>query len=119
MLTQKRWNDGIESQAFCRVFRIGQDQPTALTRIVVKNSIDAAMMAMKERKQAEINEVMNDSKRKESLSVHDLMRLFGPVGEDGEGRPFIFPSQEAMESEHLRLANIDEEDEEQVMGNEE
>lgn len=113
------WNNAIENQAFCRVFRIGQDQPTALLRVVVKNSIDAAMMAMKERKQKEIDEVMQDAKKKDDLTVQDLMRLFGQVGDDGEGRPFIFPDQDDLEPEHLRLANVDEEDEERFMGNEE
>lgn len=81
---------------------------------------------MKERKQIEIDEVMEDSsaKRKGLPSVADLMKLFGSVGEDGEGRPFIFASgsgdqYDEGDPEHLRLANTDSEDEEQFMGNEE
>ena len=65
---------------------------------------------------------MDDSRRKDAPTVHDLLRLFGnQVGEDGEGRPFIFAEEgdELDEGEHTRLANIDEEDEEQFMGNEE
>lgn len=89
-----------------------------MTRLVVKNTIDAALVAIKERKQMEIDEVMDDSKRREKLSVHDLLRLFGPVGEDEEGKPFIFADgNDEGGPEHLRLANIDEDDEEQRMGN--
>jgi SNF2 family DNA or RNA helicase len=34
------WNQAIEQQAFCRVFRIGQDKETRMLRLVVKNTID-------------------------------------------------------------------------------
>jgi SNF2 family DNA or RNA helicase len=48
------WNSAVEQQAFCRVFRIGQTVETHMTRFVVENTIDAAMMAMKERKEEQI-----------------------------------------------------------------
>lgn len=44
------WNDAVEQQAFCRVFRIGQTNETRLTRLCIKNSMDSAMFAVKERK---------------------------------------------------------------------
>ena len=116
------WNTAVEQQAFCRVFRIGQQKSTEYTRFVVKNTIDEAMMAMKKRKQIEIDEVM-DSKRKNAPTIADLMRLFGPVGEDSEGKAFIFAEEEGQYDEdapeHLRLADIDSEDELHHMGNEE
>ncbi len=74
------------------------------------------MMAMKERKQVEIDEAMSES-RKRDLSVKELMKLFGPVDEDDEGHPFIFAEDDGSE-EHLRVPNLDEEDEEQDMGDE-
>ncbi|EGP84644.1 SNF2 family DNA-dependent ATPase domain-containing protein, partial [Zymoseptoria tritici IPO323] len=52
------WNDAVEQQAFCRVFRIGQVKETQLTRFCVKNTIDAAMFQVKERKIDEIEKVM-------------------------------------------------------------
>lgn len=63
---------------------------------------------------------MNDSKRKETLSVQDLMRLFGEVREDGEGKPFIFAQEPDADEgkEHLRYARADSDDEEVFMGNE-
>ncbi|KAK0316053.1 hypothetical protein LTR82_012346 [Friedmanniomyces endolithicus] len=107
------WNDSVEQQAFCRVFRIGQTRPTMFTKFVVKNTIDSAMMVMKERKQVVIDEAMSDS-RKRDLSVKELMKLFGPVDEDDEGNPFIFAEEDGSE-EHLRVPNLDENDEEQDM----
>lgn len=41
------WNMATENQAFARVYRIGQVQETKFLRVVVKNTIDAAMMATK------------------------------------------------------------------------
>lgn len=32
-----------------------------------------------------------------SLKVEDLMRLFGPVGEDDEGHPFIYVDEDDEE----------------------
>jgi len=74
------------------------------------------MMAMKEKKQLEIDEAMSDSRKRE-MSIKDLMKLFGPVDEDDEGRPFIFAEVDDSE-EHLRVPNLDKEDEEQDMGDE-
>ncbi|KAK0947382.1 hypothetical protein LTR29_001338 [Friedmanniomyces endolithicus] len=110
------WNNSVEQQAFCRVFRIGQTKTTRFTKFVVRDTIDAAMMAMKEKKQLEIDEAMSDSRKRE-MSIKDLMKLFGPVDEDDEGRPFIFAEVDDSE-EHLRVPNLDKEDEEQDMGDE-
>ena len=60
-------------------------------------------MALKERKQIEIDGIMLEARRKELLTVRDLMRLFGNVEDDEHGRPFIFPSQHELESEHPRI----------------
>lgn len=81
----------MEQQAFCRVFRIGQKKETRMTRLCVKNTIDAAIFALQTVKQVQIDAAMDDKTRKEKLDVQDLMRLFGgPVREDENGRPFIF-----------------------------
>lgn len=37
----------VEQQAFARVYRIGQQKETELVRLIVTNTIDAAMMAVK------------------------------------------------------------------------
>lgn len=37
---------------------------------------------------------MDESKRKEKISTDELMRLFGKVVADDEGRPFIFAHRE-------------------------
>jgi SNF2 family DNA or RNA helicase len=54
------WNFAVEEQAFSRVFRIGQVSETFLTRFVVENTVDEAMIKMQGRKKGEIDEVMED-----------------------------------------------------------
>ncbi|KAF2855647.1 hypothetical protein T440DRAFT_159458 [Plenodomus tracheiphilus IPT5] len=84
------WNSASEQQAFCRVFRYGQKEETFMSRLCVNNTVDKRLMDMQERKDAEINAVMeNDGKKKSKMSIRDLMRLFGNLEEDAEGRPFI------------------------------
>ncbi|QDS73153.1 hypothetical protein FKW77_001974 [Venturia effusa] len=82
------WNSSVEQQAFCRVFRIGQEQETSMTRFVVEKTVDENMIRMQERKQKEIDSVMdNDQHRK--LTIPELLRLFGDVGADENGNPFV------------------------------
>lgn len=85
------WNAAAEQQAFCRVFRYGQTEPTFLTRFCVKTSVDERLVEMQERKQAEIDSVMKEdaAARASKMSIRDLMRLFGNLEEDENGRPFI------------------------------
>jgi hypothetical protein len=40
------WNHAVEQQAFGRIFRIGQEKDTYMTRIVVKNSVDMRLLSM-------------------------------------------------------------------------
>lgn len=89
------WNEAVEMQAFCRVFRIGQTRDVELRRFVVKDSIDMDILKMQERKNEEIR--VSTERRKTQLNTVELLRLFGPLatddnGEiiaDGEDEPFI------------------------------
>ncbi|KAF2816286.1 uncharacterized protein BDZ99DRAFT_433386 [Mytilinidion resinicola] len=84
------WNHAIEQQAFCRVFRYGQESKTYMTRFCVRNTVDEKLINMQERKTAEIDEVMeDDGKTMKKLGMRDLLRLFGPVREAEDGTPFI------------------------------
>ena len=57
------WNSAVEQQAIGRVFRFGQKSETAMTRFVVENTVDQRIMEMQERKEKQIERVM-DGKRK-------------------------------------------------------
>ncbi|KAI6861693.1 hypothetical protein KC338_g6497 [Hortaea werneckii] len=110
------WNNAVEQQAFCRVFRIGQTQETEMIRFVVSKTIDSAMMAMKERKTEEIDQVMEEARKKDLPDVSELLRLFGEVGEDDEGHAFIFVD-DPKENE-ARHAESEGENEEGFLANE-
>ncbi|RMZ72733.1 hypothetical protein GMOD_00007755 [Pyrenophora seminiperda CCB06] len=80
------WNMASEQQAFCRVFRIGQDEKTFMSRLCVKNTVDARLVEMQEKKQEEIDLVMEEDGRvMKKMDTRALMRLFGDVEEDAEG----------------------------------
>ncbi|KAF2032710.1 hypothetical protein EK21DRAFT_98852 [Setomelanomma holmii] len=84
------WNSASEQQAFCRVFRIGQKEETYMSRLCVRNTIDERLVEMQKRKDKEINEVMEDNgKTTSKLGIRDLMRLFGNLNDDADGKPFI------------------------------
>ncbi|KAF1839467.1 hypothetical protein BDW02DRAFT_635750 [Decorospora gaudefroyi] len=86
------WNSASEQQAFCRVFRIGQVEETFMSRLCVKNTVDERLIEMQERKEEEIASVMeNDGRtlKKQVMNIGELMKLFGNLAEDSEGKPFI------------------------------
>ncbi|KAF2451686.1 hypothetical protein P171DRAFT_401395 [Karstenula rhodostoma CBS 690.94] len=85
------WNSASEQQAFCRVFRFGQTETTCLTRFCVKNTVDERLMEMQERKEKEIDSVMKEDAgaKASKMGIRDLMRLFGNIRDDEQGRPFI------------------------------
>ncbi|RMD43595.1 hypothetical protein DV735_g1505, partial [Chaetothyriales sp. CBS 134920] len=52
------WNIAAETQAFCRVFRIGQERPCEVVRFAIKDTIDTDILGMQERKSQEIESGM-------------------------------------------------------------
>src|SRR5215469_6068431 len=58
------WNSAVEQQAFGRVFRFGQKFETAMTRFVVKNTVDQKIIEMQERKKEQIERVMDGRRKK-------------------------------------------------------
>lgn len=87
------WNKAIDQQSFCRVYRIGQQKETEMVRLVVRNTIDEAIFALQATKQEAIDAAM-DGERDETVTIAELMRPFGRVHEDENGRPFIFAHDE-------------------------
>ena len=89
------WNSSVEQQAFCRVFRIGQELETHIQRFVVQNSVDERMVQMQDRKSLVIDRALgDDGQAKETTSVNELMKLFGRVDTDEDGHEFIWAEDE-------------------------
>lgn len=80
------WNHGVEQQAFGRIFRIGQNKETWMTRLVVRNSVDMRLLAMQDWKLRACEKAIdNDGQSgasgsgggRETLNLSQLARLFG------------------------------------------
>lgn len=83
------FNSCAEQQAFCRVFRIGQDSETFITRFVVEDSADGKLIDMQLRKNALIGRALEDRSVMAKLTPEEVLRLFGDVRLDKDKRPFI------------------------------
>lgn len=83
------FNSCMEQQAFCRVFRIGQESETFITRFIVNKSADDKLMDMQLKKNALIGRAIDDKSVLSKLTTHDILRLFGEVKFDQNKRPFI------------------------------
>jgi hypothetical protein len=73
----------MENQAFGRAHRIGQEKETYFVKIVVKDSIDEALLQMQQGKETMIAKALQeDASQKTAPTLEELMRLFG-VDADG------------------------------------
>ncbi|KAL9610783.1 MAG: hypothetical protein Q9167_004539 [Letrouitia subvulpina] len=90
------WNNYVEQQAFCRVFRIGQEHETTISRITVKNTVDEALLRIQEIKEKAIGEAMDGLKMLEKLSFSELLDLFGPVQEGENRKEFVLVDDDGV-----------------------
>ncbi|KAI4221368.1 MAG: hypothetical protein LQ349_007857 [Xanthoria aureola] len=88
------WNSSVEQQAFCRVFRIGQDSETFITRFVARNTVDDKLQQMQEAKAKAVGHAMDDEKMLKALSLPELLGLFGQVDGSDVEHPFIVVDDE-------------------------
>ncbi|KAE8354396.1 SNF2 family N-terminal domain-containing protein [Aspergillus coremiiformis] len=84
------WNEAIQDQAFCRLYRIGQSKDVEFVKIIVKNSIDEYLLKMQTRKTVDITSAMGDDILKDRNSIIELLTMFGgTVHEDEAGMIFV------------------------------
>ena len=81
-------------EAFGRVSRIGQESETFVTRLIVRGTVDERLDAMQMEKDKAIGQALETDKNIAAFTVKELMKLFGPVMEDQEGRAFILVDDE-------------------------
>lgn len=103
------FNSSVEEQASCRVFRIGQEFETFMIRFVVENSADSKLMDMQLRKNALINQAIDDKSVMSKLSTEDILRLFGEIKLDNNQRPFVhLDDDEKLDSLFEKRARTDD-----------
>lgn len=83
------WNNALELQAFCRVFRIGQLKETSMLHLVVTKTIDERMQGIKINKQEKIDKVVDENQLRKNMSINDLIALFGRVVEGADGVAYV------------------------------
>ena len=84
-------------KAFCRLWRIGQEDETFITRFVIRNSIDDKLESMQKHKEKLVGGAIDDKNVTANLSVQEVMQLFGDVQFDKKTkRPFIVLDEDEM-----------------------
>lgn len=96
-------------QAFCRVWRIGQEDETFVTRFIVNDTVDDRLEQMQKQKEKIVGAAMDDRSITSKLSAQDVMRLFGEVQIDKQTkRPFIALDDDEKLDAILPLVEDDE-----------
>ncbi len=74
------WNPAVEQQATDRAYRIGQEQPVFVYRLVAEHTVEEKILALQARKQALAGGMYSaDNKAAAPFDAEDLLALFQPV----------------------------------------
>jgi len=75
------WNPAAESQAADRAYRIGQDKPVFVYKLITENTVEEKILLMQERKRALADGIYKGGKKDEALKLtaEDLTALFEPL----------------------------------------
>ncbi len=75
------WNPAVERQATDRAYRIGQDKPVFVYKLITENTVEEKIIALQEKKQALADNVYSvaSDKKKVSFGQSDLMDLLQPI----------------------------------------
>ncbi|PYI15018.1 hypothetical protein BO99DRAFT_393537 [Aspergillus violaceofuscus CBS 115571] len=79
------WNDAVQDQAFCRVWRIGQTQEVEYKKIIVGETIDDYLLRLQSEKLASIDQTIGDEKLKSRDTMEELLNMFADVEVDPNG----------------------------------
>ncbi|WEW57749.1 hypothetical protein PRK78_003216 [Emydomyces testavorans] len=88
------WNEAIEQQAFCRLFRIGQKKDVEIVRITVKNSIDDRIQLIQNKKTTSIDKTMGPDALSARDTLDNILEIFGVVEDEGAEGGFVFLSDD-------------------------
>jgi superfamily II DNA or RNA helicase len=72
------WNPAVEDQATDRAYRIGQDKPVTVVRLVARGTIEEKILSLKSKKRELTRAVIGDDARAlEGLTEEDVRALLG------------------------------------------
>jgi SNF2 family DNA or RNA helicase len=69
------WNPKVEDQAADRAHRIGQDRPVMVYRMVAKDTVEEAILALQERKRQIADAALGEAEQGLALTREDLIAL--------------------------------------------
>jgi superfamily II DNA or RNA helicase len=84
------WNPAVEDQATDRAYRIGQNKPVTVVRLVARGTIEDKILSLKATKRALTRAVIGDeASALDGLTADDIRLLLGDADDEGfdEGEP--------------------------------
>ncbi|KAK7079763.1 transcription termination factor, RNA polymerase II [Halocaridina rubra] len=96
-LLDMHWNPQLEAQACDRIYRVGQTKPVTIHRFVVKNTVEARILEMQQKKLQLASDILSGAKRSahNKLTLEDMKMLFD-IGASNQGvKPKTTTSREA------------------------
>jgi SNF2 family DNA or RNA helicase len=75
------WNPAAEQQATDRAYRIGQDKPVFVYKLITEDTVEEKILKLQEKKQMLANGLYSDAGAQEGVrfSSEDLMDLLKPL----------------------------------------
>lgn len=110
ILVDPWWNEAVQEQAICRVFRIGQEHNVEVIKIIVNKTVDEYLLQVQDSKTAEINDTIGDGVLEKRETVEDLLEMFGAVRDCHSGGFILIPERErrrAREEEGNEVEELD------------
>jgi superfamily II DNA or RNA helicase len=75
------WNPAVEQQAIDRAYRIGQDKPVFVYKLVASGTVEDKMLELQARKAGLADRLLSGVASDAALTVEDFDELFKPLGE--------------------------------------
>lgn len=74
------WNPAAENQATDRAYRIGQDKPVFVYKMITAGTVEEKIAEMQAKKQALADALFSESTQSGHVELEDLESLFQPIG---------------------------------------
>ncbi|RHZ74032.1 hypothetical protein CDV55_109135 [Aspergillus turcosus] len=73
------WNEAMEQQAYCRLYRIGQEKDVQIVKVIVRNTIDDYILQLQTKKSADINSTIGEEALQKRDTIIDLLEMFAEI----------------------------------------
>ena len=80
------WNPAEEQQAIDRAYRIGQDKPVFVYKLLATGTVEDKMLELQARKAGLADQLLSGVASDAALNAQDFDELFRAVGRESEGR---------------------------------